>query len=142
MSLIEQAAKRLEQLKNAGVDLGDGDLMAARGSTESVESDGGTRVPEAVVREFEARERALGQAMQSDRAAAVSRKTSIDLAHLAAAGMVTPDAPRSQIADEFRIIKRPLLGNAQRRSAAPGPSANLIMITSALGREGKTFTAM
>ncbi len=56
--------------------------------------------------------------------------------------MVTPDAPRTQIADEFRVIKRPLLANAQRKSAGASANANLIMVTSALAAEGKTFTAV
>src|SRR4029077_3697430 len=61
---------------------------------------------------------------------------------LAAAGIVTPDAPRSQIADEFRVIKRPLIQNATGRNAASIKHGNLIMITSALPGEGKSFTAL
>ena len=36
----------------------------------------------------------------------------LDFSKLRQAGMVTPDAERSQIAEEFRHIKRPLLLNA------------------------------
>ena len=35
---------------------------------------------------------------------------------LAAAGIVSPTAPRSQIADQFRVIKRPLISNAMVNS--------------------------
>jgi exopolysaccharide/PEP-CTERM locus tyrosine autokinase len=66
----------------------------------------------------------------------------IDLKRLAAAGYVTPTAPRSRLADELRVIKRPLIGNAQGRSAAPLRAANRIMITSAMPGEGKTFMAI
>jgi len=144
MSLIEQAAKRLEELKNAGIDLGETDVPPLHGPAEAERATPRAPGPETVVLELDARERAVHQA-RLERAAAAqarSRKISIDLAHLAAAGMVTPDAPRSQIADEFRIIKRPLLSNAQRRVSTAGPSANLMMITSALAGEGKTFTAV
>jgi exopolysaccharide/PEP-CTERM locus tyrosine autokinase len=128
MSLIEQAAKRLEQLRNAGVDLTERTTPA--------------RAPDGAVRERErtpdvpARQSAPAGPIQ------LSRRITIDLAQLAAAGLVTPDAPRSQIADEFRIIKRPLLANAQRKAATPGANPNLIMVTSALAGEGKTFTAV
>ncbi len=55
-------------------------------------------------------------------------------------GMITPDNLRSNISFEFRAIKRKLLASArdQRSNALSG---NLIMVTSALPGEGKTFTA-
>jgi len=64
----------------------------------------------------------------------------IDLEALHRRGMVTPDAGRTPIAEEFRIIKRPLLHSAFRRDAAP--HSNLIMVTSSLPGEGKTFCAI
>ena len=57
-------------------------------------------------------------------------------------GFVTPAAPRSLAADEFRVIKRPLLDNASGKSAAPVANGNLIMVTSAMPGEGKSFTAI
>jgi receptor protein-tyrosine kinase len=71
-----------------------------------------------------------------------SKQVEIDLARLAAAGYVTPTAPRSRLADEMRVIKRPLVSNAQGKSAAPVQVANLIMVTSALPGEGKTFMSI
>jgi receptor protein-tyrosine kinase len=145
MSLIEQAAKRLEQLRNAGVDLGEektvvrgapaasaGDLRAQARDAASARD----RAPDVAGKHVARPEPSPSGPTQ------LSRRISIDLAQLAAAGLITPDAPRSQTADEFRIIKRPLLANAQRRSAAPGPSPNMIMVTSALAGEGKTFSAV
>src|SRR5262245_41819187 len=150
MSLIEEAAKRLEQLKNAGVDLGEEDVLSSPGNP--AEAEARTPMPEALSRGREPKERPQGspqvlrrpapETAAPHREAEHSRKIAIDLAHLAAAGMVTPDAPRSQIADEFRIIKRPLLSNAQRTSPAAGASPNLIMVTSALTEEGKTFISV
>ncbi|MBC7502267.1 MAG: tyrosine-protein kinase family protein [Herminiimonas sp.] len=66
----------------------------------------------------------------------------IDLDKLHKLGMVTPDSGRTAVAEEFRAIKRPLLGRAFGRSDAPIHHGNLIMITSALPREGKTFCAI
>lgn len=71
-----------------------------------------------------------------------SREVRIDLARLQDLGMITPLAERSQIAEEFRMIKRPLIKNAFGEGAAPVDKGNLIMVTSAFPSEGKTFTAV
>lgn len=70
------------------------------------------------------------------------REVFIDLARLKEAGMVTPDNSRSQISRDYRVIKRPLLNNVLGRSAAPIPNANLIMVTSGLQGEGKSFSSI
>lgn len=57
-------------------------------------------------------------------------------------GFLTPMIPRSAIAEEFRAIKRPVLKNIGGQSAAPIPHANLVMVTSALEGDGKTFTSL
>jgi exopolysaccharide/PEP-CTERM locus tyrosine autokinase len=58
-------------------------------------------------------------------------------------GMLTPDIPRSDIAEEYRTIKRPLLINiAGDAVTTPIPHGNLIMVTSALEGDGKTFCAI
>lgn len=71
------------------------------------------------------------------------KRISLPYARLKQAGMITPDAPRSGIAEEFRRIKRPLLMNIDGSElAVPIKNPNLIMVTSALPGEGKTFTAV
>lgn len=57
-------------------------------------------------------------------------------------GMVSRDAPRSQVAEEFRIIKRPLIMNISGKNAVDVEHPNLIMVTSCMQGEGKTFTAI
>ena len=57
-------------------------------------------------------------------------------------GYLTPSIPRSAIADEYRTIKRPLLTNIAGHSATPIKNANLIMVTSALQGDGKTYTSI
>ncbi len=66
----------------------------------------------------------------------------IDLERMQAAGMLTPGNTRSLIAEEYRAIKRPLLKNAFGSRAAPVEHPNLIMVTSSLPGEGKSFTAV
>lgn len=46
------------------------------------------------------------------------------------------------ITEQFRRIKRPLINNASGFETTPVKNGNLIMVTSALSGEGKTFTAI
>jgi protein-tyrosine kinase len=70
------------------------------------------------------------------------RQVELDLERMRASGLVTAAGGRTQLLEDFRIIKRPLL---QRAFAARTPGerpANLVMITSSLPGEGKTWTAI
>lgn len=66
----------------------------------------------------------------------------LDLLRLKAAGMLTPDNSRSLIAEEYRAIKRPLLKNAFNPSLGDVAHRNLIMVTSSIPGEGKSFTSV
>ena len=57
-------------------------------------------------------------------------------------GYLAPDEQRHHLAEQFRILKRPLLDNAAGRGAHMGEDANLIMVTSALPGDGKTFNCI
>jgi protein-tyrosine kinase len=57
-------------------------------------------------------------------------------------GMITSDNLRSNISFEFRAIKRKLLAGTRGQINNNTLTNNLIMITSALPGEGKTFTAI
>lgn len=57
-------------------------------------------------------------------------------------GYLTPQSAQSQLAEEMRLLKRPLLRNAFGKGAAPVRYGNLISVTSALPGEGKTFTTL
>jgi protein-tyrosine kinase len=71
-----------------------------------------------------------------------STTQNIDLNRLKKMGAIIPDSEKSQVAEEFRIIKRPLLANAFGDGTARARNGNLIMITSSLPGEGKTFCAI
>ena len=122
-SLIEQAAHRLEQLRQAGVE-----VNPAPSIDLAVEAPN----------RLEADESSLLDMQQTGQ----SRCVDIDLVALDAAGIVSPNAPRSKIADQYRVIKRPLIRNAMGKGASTIAHGNLIMVTSALAGEGKTFTAL
>ncbi|SHG74932.1 XrtA-associated tyrosine autokinase [Massilia sp. CF038] len=66
----------------------------------------------------------------------------INLARLAQLGILTPDGARSHAAEAFRLIKRRLLARACAVTAAPAAPANLVLLTSALPGEGKTFCSV
>jgi len=66
----------------------------------------------------------------------------IDTERLKNLGYICPDDMNSQIAEEFRNIKRPILMNAFGKGAAPIENGNLIVVLSAVPGEGKTFSAI
>lgn len=127
MDIIEQAAKRLEELRRAGVEVTSSVLQRNQAGEA------------AAIRTLDVQESkpTLTRAPPE----AVSRRIDLDMQVLTARGIVTPDSARSRLGDELRVIKRPLLLNATGKSAVPIRDANLIMITSALPGEGKTTTA-
>ncbi|MES2537653.1 MAG: XrtA-associated tyrosine autokinase [Pseudomonadota bacterium] len=71
-----------------------------------------------------------------------SRVVELNLDKLHEMGMVTPDGGRSAVAEEFRAIKRTLIDKAFKKDAIPSKRSNLIMVTSSLPGEGKTFCAI
>jgi len=159
MSLIEKAAQRLEQLRRAGVEV---ESVAAHPVAEAPAVAVTERVvtPErAAASEPDAQtEQAVLVADAPAKVAAPSSKPSaksrtgeparqsksveIDLAALAVAGCITPEADRSQIADEFRVMKRPIIKNAHGGAEFRVERGNCVMVTSALPSEGKTFVAL
>jgi protein-tyrosine kinase len=91
----------------------------------------------------------MEQAEELSAAAAVgdqapaSRCVDINLVRLSQLGMVTHDGGRTAVAEDFRIIKRPLLRNARGDGeVAPIRHGNLIVVTSAMAGEGKTYCAV
>ena len=110
MSLIEEAAKRLRQLHEAGLGL--------------------PPQPEP----WEAKKRLAVPPPAQQR--------TLDLARLQAAGFITPALRDSRLLHEFRIIKRPLIQQALGRATTQSLNRNLVMVTSALPGEGKTFVAL
>lgn len=131
-SLIEQAAQRLEQLRRAGAEIPMGPASAS--------AEHATTPARLTVKSTPA------GSMPSPHAAPASMSTSksvtLDLDALSAAGIVTPNAPRSYLADQFRLIKRPLLANVRGKDAKTIKHGNLIMVTSSLAGEGKSFNSV
>jgi protein-tyrosine kinase len=158
MSLIEKAAKRLEELRRAGAEE---PVVSATSHADPKDRLPARQeqlpTPEAIVREISVRE---AQALPITAAPAVvgveppahrndsagtdtiaPARVEIDLARLRTQGFVTPDEPQSLIADEFRVVKRTILRNTQGLGDKRIRNSNLVLVTSSLQGEGKTFTA-
>jgi protein-tyrosine kinase len=150
MSIIEKASKRLLELERAGVEVHWGAagvsrdesanlIKAAARAAQAVAPTaraGGPVIPET------ARVHAPSTRQVRASTSRLSREVELDMERLLSEGYLVPGTSRSDAADEFRVIKRPLLANTKSASARGVPRANLIMVTSALAGEGKTFCAL
>ncbi len=66
----------------------------------------------------------------------------IDLNALKQQHIIVPNQQDGALIEEFRTIKRPLLNNAFGPVSKEVSNANIIMVTSAMPGEGKTFTSL
>ena len=150
MGIIEQAAQRLEELRRSGIDVPRHAVPKGPAATGTATGDLPARAANRVenIRRSSSppnvrpQQTTAGQSPEPVSAPSRAVRVEIDLARLDAMGFVTPQVPRSQIADEFRVVKRQLLANLDGKAAVPVRNANLIMVTSALPSEGKTFVSI
>ena len=167
MSLIERAAARLDQQPPAApAPEAAPDAAPVQDDAPAAPANGAQRRP--ARRPALSNELARRTGQLSERAQAARRKAAnvrknvpapkasepevqapplfeINLQKLETEGFLMPGEGRNQLAQEFRRIKRPLLLN-MRKDAVVGNAAqrpaNLLMITSALPNEGKTFVSI
>ncbi|MGV0951659.1 MAG: XrtA-associated tyrosine autokinase, partial [Azonexus sp.] len=133
MSLIEQAAKRLEQLRQAGVELPE----------DAVARDQLSQIPAQNATERDTpRQTSSPDPITPLPVGKAANRVNLDFEAMAASGLLVPSQSRNVLANEFRVIKRPLIANAMGKGATPVTNGNLVMITSALPGEGKSFTAI
>jgi len=71
-----------------------------------------------------------------------TRRVELDLDRMRDLGMVTAAGGRTRLLEDFRVIKRPLLQRAFAERKPGDKPANLIMVTSSLPGEGKTYCAI
>ena len=70
------------------------------------------------------------------------RRLELPMEVFKSAHLITPDLPKTELAEQFRAIKRPLLGNIDRAAIESSDKANVVMVTSCVEAEGKTFSAI
>jgi len=66
----------------------------------------------------------------------------VDRQQLRRQGMISPEDERTPNVESFRRIKRQVLANVTAPRSKVGAPANLVLVTSALAGEGKTFCAI
>ena len=118
MSLVEQAIARMRNQANA----------AAAKAAEAASTSNAPAAPAAPI---------IGRVAATSKPAA---RITVDKTALRANGYLAEEGKEKQFADHFRRIKRPLIEKAMSNDAAGEP--RVIMITSALPGEGKTFTSI
>ncbi len=135
MNTIEQAAKRLAELRRAGVDVSSAATATPTPppSPQAATNTRETEYPEPTPSRF---------GVDPSGAERRSREVELDLRKMNESGLLIPGKERSSLEEEFRIIKRPLLENVRGHGAAKPDRANLIMVTSSLPGEGKTQTSI
>lgn len=159
MNTIEKAAQRLakkreqeEAVKKAQAEVG---AVAAQGSQsnsaemstapESDASDMPARVPEAgaaTVAGESSLDASLLPGQGGEGFVSETAESHLKITEIVSGLILSPDGGRTRTAEEFRMIKRPLLDNAFNRDVPDGRHRNLIMISSSVQGEGKTFTSL
>ncbi|MEX8493957.1 XrtA-associated tyrosine autokinase [Sphaerotilus sp.] len=162
MNTIEQAAKRLAELKRAGFDVPVPEIPGVAATSpapvEAPAAAAPTPLPEPAAGMVDTKIAAVKPVVRSSSAVVAaarngvvealtssgrrSREVELDLARLEREGYLVPAQARSQLAEQMRIIKRPLLANARGESAQALSRPNLIQVVSAMPGEGKTFFAI
>ena len=145
MSIIEKAASRIDQQRQAAVPANPG-----QAERDAVIAGGNAAVPAvtqavAAAQPADATPAAMETATHPAPAGSprpATRKVELDLARMRELGMVTAAGGRTNLLEEFRVIKRPLLKRAFAERAPGKNPGNLIMITSSLPGEGKTYSSI
>ena len=66
----------------------------------------------------------------------------LDLEKLKQNGFLLPDSAEGGLAEQYRLLKRPVLMNAFKNELGQVELRNAVMVTSAIAGEGKTYTSL
>ena len=139
MSLIERAVNRLSSTKTPA----QSPAQIAPAQLDTALPEKKRAIVEKTVAKIEAQENIAHIAPETQPSSTSARvPIRIHLEAIKARGFVTPDGEQSQIGQEFRLIKRPLLINAFGRGAPATKNGKRVMVTSAFPGEGKSFCAI
>ena len=154
MNIIEQATRRLEELRRAGIEVPGAPVGASAfgaavldapallreaapaaapvSTAPAVTVPAPTPAPAPEIETIPVVDRSTGKR---------SREVAIDLDSLASQGYLTPNLSDRVLAEQMRVIKMALIKNTEM-AAQRGLRRNLILVTSATAGEGKTFFSM
>ena len=141
MSIIEKAASRIDLKRNAAAaartpEPAAIDAIEAAAAAAPIAPAPGVPAPEPAAAPA-AEQAAPRPALKSS-----TRRVDLDLNRMRDMGMVTAAGGRTRLLEDFRVIKRPLLQRAFAERKAGDKPGNLIMVTSSLPGEGKTYCAI
>ena len=146
MSIIEKAASRIDLKRNAPAartpEPDAIDAIEAAAAAAPIAPAPGESAATAAATAAPAAAPAAEQAAPRPAQKFSTRRVELDLNRMRDLGMVTAAGGRTRLLEDFRVIKRPLLQRAfaeRKESDKPG---NLIMVTSSLPGEGKTYCAI
>ncbi|ATQ73552.1 chromosome partitioning ATPase [Massilia violaceinigra] len=133
MSIIEKAASRIDNKK--------GEAQGALAGTAR-HADSLPPAPPAAVAEAVTATATAPAAAPLHAPRRTANHVELDLERMHGIGLVTAAGGRTTLVEDFRIIKRPLLKRAFAARAPGEKPGNLIMVTSSLPGEGKTFCSI
>jgi protein-tyrosine kinase len=154
VSIIEKAASRIDRQRPASPSATPVAVPAATVVEVAAAAVLEQEAPHAAVRQAPLLSAAASTAAAAAAAAATTaeaepvapktstRRIELDLARMRELGMVTAAGGRTPLLEDFRIIKRPLLQRAFAERVPGDKPGNLIMLTSSLPGEGKTYCAI
>ncbi len=145
MSIIEKAANRLGQPRPA--DAAEATIPAAPAAAPVAEAvhaapAAAAPAPAPAVPAAAAAPVAPVAQPHGDASRRSTHTVELDLMRMHESGLVTAAGGRTALVEDFRIIKRPLIKRAFGARKPGDNPGNLIMITSSLPGEGKTFCAI
>ena len=149
MSIIERAAGKIPS-PNPAVNpapsqnaKGQEEKCLIEASIERVEASFASRPVGNVERDSTVAQVSVSLAGEDGPPTLLSKYGAVNMSRLSQMGFLGPEGGRSRIAEEYRLIKRPLLVNAFGQGDTPRrPNGNMIMVTSSVPSEGKSFTAI
>lgn len=139
MSTIERAMRKLSGEPIEPEDAAEDQAQAGRGDIADDPGAGAEEITDTVEDEVEHSDpRGAGRRALSG----VDDYTIVDIERLKSRGFLTPGQGDDRQAQEYQHIKRRLLGNMVPGMLQVEAPANLIMVTSSVPGEGKTFTSV
>jgi len=148
VSIIEKAANRLGHARpaDAATEAASPPAPAAAPAAEAVHAAPvaapAAAAPAAATPAVAAAPAPVSLAARGDGSRRTAHTVELDLMRMHESGLVTAAGGRTALVEDFRIIKRPLIKRAFAARKPGDNPGNLIMITSSLPGEGKTFCAI
>lgn len=146
MNIIELATQRLHELSRTGVEV---PIAGSHGARSDQRVGTLPSTSQATLRQLPSRGEShpeqgdhVSDTEIPSRPGCQSESVNLDIERLEETGVLVSTRSRSTMAEEFRHIKRPLLANTRKASKPAGDRSSLIMVTSALPGEGKTFCSL